>query len=424
MQIKRFEAESVTRALKAVKAELGPDAVILETRKIGFKGGKGVQVTAAYEPPGGEPPRPALATLPAESPTDAPATGVVDPPWAKKATTRAERGPYAPVSAASPAPASSPAAGTLSSTAILEQVSSAIAPLREDLSQVRNRLNTLDDPTDNGEWVSMKNELSTLRTLVNELVVDRRVNDLSDDLQPLYLSLTGKGLPRDTATDLINALPDGDTERLVETIADRIPVAGPLLGRNTRSARILFAGPTGVGKTTTIAKLAAHFAINEKRKVALITLDTFRIGAVEQLTTYADIIGVPSAVAADKIELKARLETFADFDLVLIDTAGRSPRDTAHIQALQALELDGIQVQLVLPATHSLSDLSASLESYRPLSPAALVITKLDEAEQLGATLHTTLSANIPVSYLTNGQRIPEDIHLASGARLATHFLS
>ncbi|MBI5137920.1 MAG: flagellar biosynthesis protein FlhF [Nitrospirae bacterium] len=411
MQIKRFEAENVTSALKAVKAALGPDAVILETRKIGLGGRTGVQVTAAYEPPaGGARPKP-LATLPAERPA-----GVVDPPWARAAT-RAERAP-------APQRAAEGGGQAPAGTVTLAEVSAAIAPLRDELSTFGARLSTLGQPAAQGEWVSMREEIGTLRTLVNDLVVDRRVAELPDTLRPLYLRLAAKGLPRDSVAELLAALPGADPARVADAIASAVPVAGPLLPRDAKRGRVLFAGPTGVGKTTTIAKLAAHYAINEKRRVALITLDTFRIGAVEQLTTYAGIIGVPSAVASDRAELRARLAEFAAMDLVLIDTAGHSPRERGPIDAIGGLGDEAVQVQLVLPATHSLEDMAETLKAYRQVAPVAMVLTKLDETARLGAALHTALSAGVPVSYLTNGQRIPEDLQLASGARLATQFLS
>jgi flagellar biosynthesis protein FlhF len=432
VQIKRFEAENITLALQAVKAEFGSEAVILETRRIGGKGKGGVQVTAAFEPRGAaaqaaqasQAPRArrALATLPAEGPEGAPtparsggrAGSPVTPPWARNRT----RVPNAAMPRDAVAGANAAASAT--ATVTMTQVESALSPLREELSAVGAALKGRGDAA---ELTRMGAELAQLRSLVGDLVLDRRAADLPEPARAAYHALTAAGLPRGLAADLAGSLPEGDPARLEGHLASRIPVAGPLLAGKT-PGRVMFVGPTGVGKTTTIAKLAAHFAVSEKRRVALITLDTYRIGAVEQVATYARIIGVPSAVAADRSELLARLAEFSNADLVLIDTAGRSPKDAAHVPALARIRPEGVAVQLVLPATRSVADHEAILAAYAPLAPAAVVLTKLDEAQGLGSALHTALTAGLPVSYLANGQRIPEDLHLASGARLAARFLA
>lgn len=430
MQIKRFEAENITQALQAVKAEFGAEAVVLETRRVGGKGKSAVQVTAAYEPRAAAGARRPRVTLPAEGPDDGGGTArghagartgsPVTPAWARA---RSPKVPNAamPVDTAprTAAGRDTPAKG--GATLTLDAVESALSPLKAELTAVGAALRARGgDPA--GEWTRLSAELAQLRSLVGDLVLDRRTERLPGPARAACRTLTGLGLPRELAADLAACLPEGDPARLEDHLAARIPVAGPLLaGDGPR--RVMLVGPTGVGKTTTIAKLAAHFAVTEKRRVALITLDTYRIGAVEQVATYARIIGVPSAVAADRDELRARLEAFSGHDLVLIDTAGRSPKDPGHVPALAGLRPEGVAVQLVLPATRSVADHAAVLAAYAPLAPAALVLTKLDEAQGLGSALHTALTAGIPVSYLANGQRVPEDLHLASGARLAAQFL-
>jgi len=427
VQIKRFEAENITQALQAVKAEFGSEAVILETRRIGGKGKGGVQVTAAFEPRGATPSRRVLANLPAEGPEGghaghARSGGPVTPPWARARTRVPNAAMPRDVIPTDAAPAATRAAAKASggtATITLSEVESALSPLKAELTAVGAALKGRGGP---GELTRMSAELAQLKSLVGDLVLDRRAADLPEPARAAYHALAVAGLPRELAADLAASLPDGDPARLEGHLASRIPVSGPLL-TDPAPRRVMFVGPTGVGKTTTIAKLAAHFAVSEKRRVALITLDTYRIGAVEQVATYARIIGVPSAVAADRAELAARLDDFADADLVLIDTAGRSPKDLGHVPALARIRPDGVQVQLVLPATRSVADHAAILAAYAPLAPAALVLTKLDEAQGLGSALHTALTAGTPISYLANGQRIPEDLHLASGARLAARFL-
>lgn len=418
MQIKRFEADNISQALKAVKAEFGADAVILETRKLGGRR-TGIQVTAAFDPKGSAPkssapkgsaqrsdaaPRRALASLPAETPHD-----VVDPPWAQGAAPRNR----VPAEARTPGMSGADlgAAGLT-----LREVQSALTPLRAEITAVGVDLRAAFDPA------AVAAELAQLRALVSDLVLDRRTAGLSGGAREAYRTLTLKGLPKDLAADLAGSLPGSDPARLGESLAARIAVAGPLM-QDGAPARVLLAGPTGVGKTTTIAKLAAHFAVTEKRRVALVTLDTYRIGAVEQLATYARIIGVPSAVASGPEELAARLRELSHAELVLIDTAGRSPKDPEHVPGLVAALPPGVQVQLVLPATRTVADHAAILKAYAPLAPRGIVLTKLDEAEQLGAAVHTAVTGGIPVSYLTDGQRIPDDLQLASGARLADLLL-
>ncbi len=427
MQIKRFEADNISQALKAVKAEFGADAVILETRKLGGRQG-GIQVTAAYDATGSAAtaaangsapnglarradaaPRRALATLPAERPT-----GVVDPPWARNAEPRGAR--------TAAAVAEPPASET---GLTLREVQGALGPLRAELTAVASDVRAA--LTHHGgapafDPAAVAAELAHLKALVSDLVLDRRTSRLSGGARAAYRTLTERGLPNDLAADLAANLPGDDPGRLGEALAGRVAVTGPLL-KDGAPARVLLAGPTGVGKTTTIAKLAAHFAVTEKRRVAVVTLDTYRIGAVEQLATYARIIGVPSAVASGPRELADRLKENAGADLVLIDTAGRSPKDPEHVPGLMAALPPGVQVQLVLPATRTVADHGAILKAYAPLVPRGVILTKLDEAERLGAALHTAVTGGIPVSYLTDGQRVPDDLRLASGARLADLLL-
>jgi len=419
VQIKRFEADTISQALKAVKAEFGSDAVILETRKLGGRQG-GIQVTAAFDSNGSAPkgsaprsdaaPRRALATLPAERPRD-----VVDPPWAHGG---ARQRP-------TPGAALADTSG-VDSGLTLHEVQAALSPLREEITAVAADVRTALTRPGGGsaalDAAAVNTELAHLRALVSDLVLDRRTSGLTGPARQAYRTLTAKGLPKDLAADLAANLPSDDTARLGEALAARIAVAGPLL-TDGAPARVLLAGPTGVGKTTTIAKLAAHFAVTEKRKVAVVTLDTYRIGAVEQLATYARIIGVPSAVAAGPEELAARLKDFSKAELVLIDTAGRSPKDPEHVPSLVAALPPGVQVQLVLPATRTVADHAAILKAYGPLVPRGVILTKLDEAERLGAAVHTAVTGGIPVSYLTDGQRVPDDLQLASGARLADRLL-
>jgi flagellar biosynthesis protein FlhF len=182
-----------------------------------------------------------------------------------------------------------------------------------------------------------------------------------------------------------------------------------------------FVGPTGVGKTTTIAKLAAQYALQEQKKVALITIDTFRIGAVEQLRIYGDIIGVPVAVVGAPSELSDALSEFKTKDAIYIDTTGRSARKPLHVAEMRAY-FDGVpdvEKYLVLSSTTKSRDLLGIYKAYCELGLSAAIFTKCDETESLGGIVDLCYRTSIPVAYITNGQNVPEDIREAQPQELA-----
>lgn len=196
-----------------------------------------------------------------------------------------------------------------------------------------------------------------------------------------------------------------------------VKVTGPLKGKGMRAA---FIGPTGVGKTTTIAKLAARLTFREGKRVALVTVDTFRIAALEQLRIYAQLMKLPVEVVFSPEELGAALRRHQEADAVLIDTAGRSQRDEAQMGELKEFFGKGeIDCHLVLSAATSQEDLSQVLERFGQIPLKSLLFTKLDEANRFGVILNQSLSSGIPLSYFTTGQRVPEDIEVATPERVA-----
>lgn len=191
--------------------------------------------------------------------------------------------------------------------------------------------------------------------------------------------------------------------------------------KNRQKRVFAFVGPTGVGKTTTIAKLAAKRALQDKKKVALITIDTFRIGAVEQLKIYGDIMGVPVEVVTTPSELSEALSEFKNRDAVYIDTTGRSARKPVQVAELRAY-LDGIpdlEKYLVLSSTTKSRDLLGIYRAFCELDLNAAIFTKCDETESLGGLVDLCYRTSIPVAYITNGQNVPEDIREALPMDLA-----
>ncbi len=165
-----------------------------------------------------------------------------------------------------------------------------------------------------------------------------------------------------------------------------IAVSGPITTEANKCRVVALVGPTGVGKTTTIAKLAANYRLREKRRVGLITVDTYRVAAVEQLRTYADIIDLPMEVVATPREMREAVARMSHLDLVLMDTAGRSPRDEVKIQELKSMlaEAEPDEVHLVLSSTAGAKSLINTAERFADVGTTALLLTKLDEAHSLG----------------------------------------
>ena len=190
---------------------------------------------------------------------------------------------------------------------------------------------------------------------------------------------------------------------------------------------IFFIGPTGVGKTTTIAKIASSFILEKKAKIALITSDTYRIAAVEQLRTYANILGVPIKVVYSKEEMEEAKESFADYDLVLVDTAGRSHKNKEQQDDLErflsATSEEDREVYLVLSATTKYNDLKKITKTYKEITDYRLIFTKIDETNCVGNILNIKMLTNASLSYATWGQNVPDDIGLINPQKIAKKLL-
>ena len=215
------------------------------------------------------------------------------------------------------------------------------------------------------------------------------------------------------------------TQRLEQLLPANLnsPVARPASGNGCCS--ICLIGPTGVGKTTTIAKLAATFKLRQRQKVGLITIDTYRIAAVDQLRTYANIIGVPLKVVLTPAELVAAMKEMSDCDTILIDTAGRSHMDQLKLNELSQFIAIGkpSEVHLVLSSTTTQEAMEAALEKFGALRVDQIIFTKLDEAVSFGVLLNVARTASRALSYMTTGQDVPDNIEVGQPRRLAKLIL-
>ena len=384
MDIKTYRAKTMQQALELVRRELGPSASVLHTRELhsGIFGrmffGREYEVAAstAVNVPSRlpEPMRNAAATAYQESRVPA-AHLETDYRSQYRDDFRHQ------------------VAGQIDELhAMVEKLCqrSAAAPVH-DLPEALFRVFT--------DMIEAEVDESIARTLIDQVRAGRDAHELVDSV-------------------LVKA-------RVAQLIEDEINVTGPLVANSDRCRVVALIGPTGVGKTTTIAKLAANYRLREKRRVGLITVDTYRVAAVEQLRTYADIIDLPMEVVATPREMREAVARMNHLDLVLMDTAGRSPRDEVKIQELKSMlsEAEPDDVHLVLSSTAGARSLIATAERFADVGTTALLLTKLDEATSLGHLISLVRECRLPISYLTDGQNVPDDIQVAQRRQLAYMWL-
>jgi flagellar biosynthesis protein FlhF len=282
-------------------------------------------------------------------------------------------------------------------------------------------------------------QLHAIRQMLENLTTSSRpvgAAEIPAELFELYAELIDAEVEDNLAREFILKLkeyatpaqlqdPNASRALLTAMVESDLRVGGPIAVTPGQRKVVALVGSTGVGKTTTIAKLAANFRLRDGIKMGLVTVDTYRIAAVEQLRTYAEIIDLPMKVVTNPLEMRRVMDELVGLDLVLIDTAGRSPRDELQIQELKRLlaEAGTNEVHVVLSLTSSLRTLAATVEKFQPVGTTGLILTKLDEAAGMGTLLSLARQVPLPVNYLTTGQDVPDDIEPANKTRMARLIL-
>jgi len=370
MKMKRYFAADARQALRELREEQGPDAVILSNRNVPG----GVEIIAAldYED--------ALSNASLGNPgamADSPVAAVDERSIQRQA-----------------APGDS-------------QVMPNIAARESALGKIRNELkglrNIMEAPMMQFAWGEMDRVQPLYANLLKQLMMLGLGASLSEQLAK---RVAAEGLDQKSWLKSLKLL-----SKMMPVVDDELMTHGGIAA---------LVGPTGVGKTTTIAKIAARFALRHgRRNVSLVTMDSYRIGAHEQLRTYGRILGVPVQVATDCEELKTILNHSSEHKLTLIDTAGISQRDLRLSEQLATLNIgEDIKNYLVLSATGQMNLQDDVVRSFGKINLHGCILTKLDEAASLGEVFSVLIQHKLPVAYLSNGQKVPDDLHLARGNSL------
>ncbi|MCB2184852.1 MAG: flagellar biosynthesis protein FlhF [Deltaproteobacteria bacterium] len=394
MRIKRFTAPDMAQAMRQVRQALGPDAVILSTGRLPDGG---VEISAAVDEgklPPAEPPRRSARVVAAEAVAAAAAAAAAGP-----VASPASQG-YPP------APEPTPAARELPDFA---EPGEGDNPLGDLVAQVRDLSNQIGRHLVINEAASgffTRPEVAPIYSHLKEQEVDPAViQSLLEDLN------TPGGM--------------GVWPRLSIRLKKLFLLAPPL--QKSVSGPLIWAlvGPTGVGKTTTVAKLAATFALRLRLRVGLVTVDTYRIAAAEQLKVYGQIMEIPTKVASGPGEYAQALDQLSRLDLILVDTVGRSPEDEENLEELANLLKAGPQARshLVLAAPTRDVDQKRIVERFKRFAPHSMIFTKLDETRTFGPILNQVVRTNTPVSYFTTGQRVPDDLEEATRDGLVRRLL-
>lgn len=435
MQIKRYRGADMQEALHKVKQDLGTEAIILSTRQV--RGGRGtfglfgktmLEVTAARD-----------ADLSAE---DAANLAASNP------------GIFGKLSKLKKSPAFPGASGSAEDQVVRQlmakhrvETQGLLAPLQDDIHELKEILRAVGDrgrgqARDEASISQIRSEMAEMRQMLHMLSAQSaglRDANFPENLVVLYQQLLFNGMEEKFARRLIEecarTIPPKDLEDfpyvkifLARMLMKIVRVTGGIEADPGRQKVVALAGPTGVGKTTTVAKLASEQLLKHHRQVALITVDTFRIAAVEQLKVYAKIMGVPIAVVNDKTELQQAMQNFSSKDVVFVDTGGRSQRDDLQMSELYSLFGNGsepsIDVLLTLAATTKDSDLTEITRKFGEIPLKAVAFTKLDESTQYGSIFNHSIRFKLPVAYLTTGQKVPEDLEVATKERLVDLLLN
>jgi flagellar biosynthesis protein FlhF len=436
MNLQTFSASTMNEALAQVKQQMGHDAVILHTRTFSRRYWLGIRRREIVEITAGKglhvPDRRRRQLRPAIGPSklglQTQAAQYLPPGTPPLTTGIGFKGIYPPTD----------------ETQKQQAPRNPLTAVFPQLTQPTTREQFLNTPAAGAAAIiGLSQEVTGLKTLVQDLVfkVGRdKAPQVPEELFNYYLQLIENQVAQEIATDIVKSVreqlrpeqlsqPSLVNAKIADLLERLIPSAGPIVRTKAVGPHVVaLIGPTGVGKTTTIAKLAADLMIRERRRIGMITLDTFRIAAVDQLSKYAKILGCEMRSANTPEELRDTIAAMSHYEFLLIDTAGRSPKDTLKLNELKCF-LDAAgpngpdEVHLVLSSTASQPCVDLAVARFSQVRADKIIFTKLDEAAHVGVILNVIRKVNKSLSYVTTGQNVPNDIEVGKGRELARRIL-
>ena len=415
MIIKKYLAKTEKEAIEMAKEDLGSNAIVMNIKKVHPKGlakifmRSKVEVTAALD----DNPAASATTSAATSPAPSQTVSHVDIEIPKEVPEQTE--------------SEQSIQNKLMKLQLLlekqmqqkdtELEKTAESKKTENAVKQQEETKETNDEKENAEKTGDKS--SAYKELIYQQLIQ---NEVDSDIANSIMDEVSRSLPADAALDQILA----SVYQKIILMMGQPYVIKP--DRKDKTQYIFFLGSTGVGKTTTIAKIASKLKLEQKAKIALVTADTYRIAAVEQLKTYANILSVPLKVIYSPEELGKMTDELEDYDICLVDTAGRSHKDKEQIEDIKKLieqvPISDRQVYLVLNAGTKYSDLQEIASVYAKLTDFSLIFTKLDETSSSGVLLNMKMKTKCPLSYVTWGQNVPDDMGEVDAQMIAKELLS
>lgn len=459
MNVKRYFVKDMQEAMDKIRKELGSDAIVLSSKPVRKKGFKGLfsphilEVMVAYDPPPVSKqerlvPKPSSSYNAPLPDAAAIAQQLAAQQYARQAAVPQTAAPQTeptqtPQTATQPVPQPAPSQMAHSPAGLAAQAAPPVYAITQEpvtamphaaAQYAASKKETVQTDAEKLEINKKLDELSTMIVGLNNRVtgIYKEKEAMSGESAALYEALISSEVTRDIATDLITQMQklveksgknpkDVLRELIIQTIGEPVPLKIKPFKRSV----VLMLGATGVGKTTSLIKLAVYYQIKQNLKIGLINTDTFRVAANEQLKIYSDILGAQMSVIYSPEEITAALKEHEDKDLVFIDTAGRRPADQKYKDEIRSYIENGEieDIFLVLSGSTGIKACKNIIDNYDYVKNYKIIVTKMDEAATSGIILNVCGISGRPISYIAAGQNVPNDIELADTLQIATDIL-